>query len=149
MELGGSFLSAEKMNEISSSILHIVDKMRKSGTPYDLNEVDNVVLVQDLDAFENPQSFLALFNLTQSKIEKIDEVADWINPHSSNYVFQEKNGALLRYVERWVDWINFNLSIVDGKSQKQQYVYTVENGKNEQLFDINGNKILAYEGYFN
>lgn len=149
MELGGSFLSAEKMNEISSSILYIVEKMRTSVTPYNLTEVDNVVLIENLNAFENPQSFLTLFNLTQSKIKKIDEVADWINPHSSNYVFEQENGALLRYVRRWVDWINFNLSIVDGNSQKQQYVSTIENGINEQLFDINGNKILAYEGKFN
>ena len=147
MELGGSFLSDEKMNEISSNIRSIISAMRFSGK-YNTPDLDALYLI-DVDYFENPNSFLNLFNHTQSVLEGVDGISDWVNPHSCNYVFQEKNGALLPYVIRWVDWINFNLSIVNNESQKQQYVYTVENGENEQLFDINGNKILAYEGYFN
>lgn len=109
-----------------------------------------IYLIKDIDKKYPPHLIKDdIFNTQEKILETLDYTVDWINPYSqSGFEFSKNNGALYRYVKRWFDWLGYNEKIVSGEIQKHQHLYSLEDGAEEQLFDINGEPILTLEGYF-
>ena len=90
-----------------------------------------------------------IFNNQEAILEIVDKAVDWVNPYSQNgFRFSKKNGALYPFVKRWFNWLEYNEKIVNGNFPKQQYLFSIENDVEEQVFDINGEPIMTIEGYF-
>lgn len=95
-------------------------------------------------------NFDAELNSIEETLFEFDKIADWINPYSTEkHEFVRENGRLYPYIKRWVDWRDYTEKILTGSQQKEQYLFTIETGNEEQLFDINGEPIITLEGYFN
>jgi hypothetical protein len=157
MELGNK-LSAEVYNEYANKLYDLGEKIMLAG--YDLsNKVYPNIFWRDLLEYYIIQNITPkypphlikeeIFNPQEKILETLDYTVDWVNPYSqSSFEFSKSNGALYRYVKRWFDWLEYNEKIVGGEIQKQQHLYSLENGAEEQVFGINGEPILTLEGYF-
>ena len=148
MELGRLF-SADNFHDWVSLTKYILDELTNAGydVPDDVYDTVDLWLTKD---WESDVALLNDFRIVEYLIEEISRVLDWVNPHTQGYyIFKRKNGRLYPYIKRWFDWVNYNKKIVNGEERKTEYLFTIENGQEEQLFDIRGNAILTREGYFN
>lgn len=142
MGLTGNYLTPELMNELENGIYAISEAMLDKGYSFTGVNTENV------DYSYNPANIKSLFNRVETNTQIIDKAADWVNPFSGFYIWARQNGMILSHVSRWFDWLEYNQQVVQGKQQKQQYLMTKENGETQQLYDVNGEKILTNEGYF-
>lgn len=130
------------MNEILEDMHKISDFLSTHGYPL----VPSIPLKSVSIEF-SPREIRDLFNTQETNIRDIDKFVDWDNPYSAEnvvwWVFFA--GAIAEDVERWLNWKNHTFQILNGEIEKTQYL---ENQNREYIVDINGEKILTFEGYF-
>lgn len=99
----------------------------------------------------NPVGFFNGFNTVERVLSLIDNQADWVNPYSTpQHVFNNtNNGILYPYVKRWFDWYNYFEKLYNHDEEKQEYLYTIEDGVETKLFDKTNQPITTKEGYLN
>ena len=154
-------LSAELFSRWVSNAKIIKDTLENKGYGIPLEASDVIEFWDTVDwqmfliqakagneSYSQTNGFLGLFNSVEILIDNLDSVCDWLNPYTKEpYSFKKKNGILYPYVKRWFDWLNYNLDVINGNEPKYQYLYTIENGVEEQLFDINGDSIITGESF--
>jgi len=141
MELGRYF-SADDFNEYVSELKGFVQKMIDVGIDPTATELfDDIPFVM---WYHSSQEFRSLFNTIEETLSILDgEVEDyWDNPFSKSlFTYKKKNGSLYPYVKRWYDWLNYNNEQYEKQFGNYEYLYTIENGIEEQAFDINNEPI--------
>ena len=154
MELGNK-LSVQAYNAYAERLWDLGETIMSAG--YELKgNIQWQDILEQMLLREVPKNYFPhlikdnIFNPQEEILETIDDAVDWINPYSQKgFRFGRKNGALYPYVKRWFDWLSYNEKIINNHIQKHQYLFCVESGKEEQIFDINGEQIITIEGYFN
>ena len=148
MELG-RYLTVNDFNNLSISISGIIQALDNGG--YDSGENSFSEINKSLPKvnwYTQPYKIKSeIFDKMEKILYDIDGIIDWVNPYSRElFEYAAKNGMLYSFVQRWFDWYEYNQDIIDGKYQKQQYLFV--NEPNEQVYDKNGDPILTLEGYF-
>ena len=141
------YLAVKDFNALSFDIGGIIQDLDNAG--YDskkLNEIHKSL--PQVNWYTQPTKIKSeIFDKMEKILYDIDGIIDWVNPYSRElFEYAAKNGMLYSFVQRWFDWYEYNQDIIDGKYQKQQYLFV--NEPNEQVYDINGDPILTLEGYF-
>lgn len=148
MELG-RYLTVNDFNGLSLDIGSIIQDLDYAG--YNSSEKPLVEIYKSLPTvnwYTQPTKIKSeIFDKMEKILYDIDGIVDWVNPYSRDlFVYADKNGMLYPFVKRWFDWLDYNLGIINGVYQKQQYLFT--NEPNEQVYDINGEPILTLAGFF-
>jgi hypothetical protein len=149
--------------DLKNNFNYFVDKLTEKGYIHSLLPID---LPQDATYDMPITDIRSLFNSIEKFTYDIDNHTDWINDYS--YIVEtdgedverwllwdkkQKNKYML--VKRWLDWANYNHSVISGQVEKQQYLQSnipSDEFPNltmlEDVYDINGEKIRTLEGYF-
>lgn len=140
MELKGIYFSADDMQEIQSAFLNIQNALIDNGY------ISPEISIESVDWSYLPNKIRNLFNQQELNTRKIDAIADWTNPHSAEFEWQESQGNIYPFVNRWYKWVNYNLEIISNKIPKMQQLLDI-NG--DIIYDINNDIIVTIEGFFN
>lgn len=142
MELG-RYLTVNDFNTLSQDIYDLLGVLEFNQ--YDTSNIPSLPVVY---WYTQPTKIKSeIFDKMEKILYDIDGIVDWVNPHSRElFEYAAQNGMLYSFVQRWFDWYEYNQDIIDGKYQKQQYLFV--NEPNEQVYDVNGDPILTLEGYF-
>ena len=139
MGLKSDYLTVDLMNDIQNQFLNIQTALINAGY------ISPDIVTEDVAFGFLPTEIKRLFNQQEANTQKIDAVVDWLNPYSSVFTWQEKNGYIFNYINRWWNWAEFNQRVINGESQKIQYLTDINN---EIITDKTNEPITTYEGYF-
>lgn len=139
MGLEGNYLTAEMMKELNTALVGLQLKLAKEG--YKVPDLYKFLV----SANYAPTEIKFLFNKIEENTRTFDSTVDWVNPHSAYFEWKDKNGAIFNRVNRWWKWIDYNYAITNNEMQKSQYLLDEQS---TPITDINGERILTYEGYF-
>ena len=139
MELSGLYFTAENMQEIQNALLTIQNALASKGYG------DPELSTESVTWEYLPNKIKTLFNNTELNTQKVDGVIDWVNPYSKIFEWKMEQGYIYPFIKRWYDWLNYNNKVIGNEIQKKQYLFD-KNGEN--IYNINGEKILTLEGYF-
>lgn len=137
MELGRYF-SANVINEYLAALRLFAEKLKEVIGEIELPQVSWGTSLAEMKN---------VFNEIEEAIYSLDgyvpEVLGWENPYSVDtpFVFERKNGSLYPYIKRWYNWLNYNNEEYNKRFGNYEYLYTIENGVEEQAFDINNEPI--------
>lgn len=137
MELKGVYFSAEDMQEIQNAFLDIQNALVNNG--YSSPEI----LSESVGWDYLPNKIRGLFNNQELNTQKIDEVADWINPYSAVFEWKESQGNIYPFINRWFQWVTYNQKIINNETPKTQWLFDIGgnpiyNNKNEQIITVEG-----------
>ena len=137
MELGRYF-SANDINEYLSELRLFAENLKEV-----IGEIELPQVSWDTPLAEIKNVFNEIEEIIYSLDGYVPEVLGWENPYSVDapFVFDKKNGAIYPYVKRWYDWLNYNIEEYNKRFGNYEYLYTIENGIEEQAFDINNEPI--------
>lgn len=135
----GTHFSAENMQEIQNAFLDVQNALVSKGYG------DPELSTESVTWEYLPNKIKTLFNNTELNTQKVDGVIDWINPYSKIFEWKTEQGYIYPFIKRWYDWLNYNNKVIGNEIQKKQYLFD-KNGEN--IYNINGEKILTLEGYF-
>lgn len=139
MELKGVYFSAEDMQAIQNALLDIQNALVANG--YSSPEISTEIVSWNY----LPNKIRGLFNNQELNTQKIDAVADWINPYSAVFEWQESQGNIYPFVDRWFKWITYNQKIISNEIEKMQWLFDI--GGNP-IFDNKNEQIITVEGFF-
>ena len=139
---------------LKNNFEYFVEKLQEKGYIHSLLPV---VLPQDATYDMPITDIQSLFNSIEKFTYDIDSRADWINDYSYSvetdgdverwFLWNKKQKNKYMLVKRWLDWANYNYSVISGEVEKQQYLQS-NFPSLEDVYDINGEKIKTLEGYF-
>lgn len=143
MELG-RYLSADVFNTYINELKAFLSELQTIGDLDGITVSEVAAALPQVEWSTSPGSIRELFNNMENDLNTIDvETGNlWDNPYSKPaFQYQKKNGSLYPYVKRWFDWLNYNFKKYDEYFGNKYYVYTIENGQPEQLYDLSGEPI--------
>ena len=140
MELKGVYFSAEDMQAVQNALLDIQNALVANG--YSSPEISTETVSWNY----LPNKIRGLFNNQELNTQKIDAVADWINPYSAVFEWQESQGNIYPFVDRWFKWITYNQKIINNEIEKMQWLFDIDGNP---IFDNKNEQIITVEGFFN
>lgn len=146
MELGNK-LSAQNVCDFNNFVNEIAEKM--IAAEIDDSEFNLSITMDFLPSFNTPPSEIRIgLNILENKIHCLNDAPfDWVNPYSRLESLSRLPGAMYNHIKTWYDWANYQYGILTGEIEKEQYLYTIEDGEEQQLFDSEHQPILTKEGY--
>ena len=140
MELTSVYFSSDNMNEIQQAFLSIQNTLIANG--YDSAEI----ITETITPQYLPNKIKSLFNNQELNTQKIDIIADWVNPYSKVFEWNTKQGNIFPFINRWYQWVDYNQKIVNNEIRKRHWLLDTDG---EKLYNIDGDEIITIEGYFN
>lgn len=137
MELKGVYFTAEDMQAIQNAFLDIQNALVTNG--YSSPEISTESVGWDY----LPNKIRGLFNNQELNTQKVDAVADWINPYSAVFEWKESQGNIYPFVNRWFKWVTYNQKIINNETPKTQWLFDIDgnpiyNNKNKQIITVEG-----------
>lgn len=140
MELTSIYFSSDNMNEIQQAFLSIQNTLIENGY------VSAEIVTEDITPQYLPNKIKLLFNNQELNTQKIDAIADWINPYSKIFEWNAKQGNIFPFINRWYQWVDYNQKIINNETRKRQWLLDIDG---EKIYNIDSEEIITIEGYFN
>lgn len=139
MELNGVYFSAEDMQKIQNAFLDVQNVLIDKG--YNSPEIS----IETVDWGYLPNKIRSLFNNQELNTQKVDAVADWINPYSAVFEWKESQGNIYPFIDRWFKWVTYNQKIINNETAKTQWLFDIDG---DPIFDYENKNIITVEGFF-
>ena len=140
MELKGVYFTAEDMQTIQNAFLDIQNALVTNG--YSSPEIST----ESVSWNYLPNKIRGLFNNQELNTQKIDSVADWINPYSAVFEWKECQGNIFPFVDRWFKWVSYAQKIINNEIPKTQWLFDIDGNP---IFNNKKEQIITVEGFFN